>query len=360
MRKLIVAFLLLAYSRQHQVRVNRDERRSQSILARLTQNGDASTFRRLGKSAHVADLQLIFYTTSFLMLVALLFTAAAMTCLFFCGVIKMPGEALKTASGFVGGVIGPGLLVLAWTYQRGSARLGVVDLFSCEIATLCRVFTVSRTAERLVALYDEPPHECFCFKSTEQYAPVFEANSKDLELLEARVVAHVTEFYTYLKAFRDYLRMLGNFEKPSNHCDPWRHVMTSVIYMQFLMLESGRKSIASLVEFEPEQVQYATTILLSELVVYKKLREICESEWRDSRDCDARYQRLVQRESDYRELVPAIFNAAHRRTFETSSRRETDADRWAQADRLTNELNFRYHDVFQDWLVPLDPVIRTA
>ena len=41
------------------------------------------------------------------------------------------------------GVVGA---VIAWAYQSGSARLGVIDLFACEISTLCRVATVVDTA----------------------------------------------------------------------------------------------------------------------------------------------------------------------------------------------------------------------
>ena len=52
------------------------------------------------------------------------------------------------------GVVGA---VIAWAYQSGSARLGVIDLFACEISTLCRVATVVDTARRYADKFDQPP-----------------------------------------------------------------------------------------------------------------------------------------------------------------------------------------------------------
>ena len=53
------------------------------------------------------------------------------------------------------GVVGA---VIAWAYQSGSARLGVIDLFACEISTLCRVATVSsiRRADMLASSTNRP------------------------------------------------------------------------------------------------------------------------------------------------------------------------------------------------------------
>jgi len=42
-------------------------------------------------------------------------------------------------------------------YQVGSARLGVVDLFACEITTLCRVAFVSDTVDRLIDRFNQGP-----------------------------------------------------------------------------------------------------------------------------------------------------------------------------------------------------------
>jgi hypothetical protein len=50
--------------------------------------------------------------------------------------------------------------------------------------------------------------------------------------------------------------------------DDWHHAVCNVIYMQFLGLESARKAIEGLVEFEPTRAENIFTILLSELVAY--------------------------------------------------------------------------------------------
>jgi hypothetical protein len=75
------------------------------------------------------------------------------------------------------------------------------------------VATVVDTARRYAGKFDQaptaaadtagprqPPHH---FASQENYFPVFETNTRDLQTLEARVVINITEFYTYMKAFRD-------------------------------------------------------------------------------------------------------------------------------------------------------------
>ena len=44
------------------------------------------------------------------------------------------------------------------------------------------------------------------FTSAENYFPVFEGNTRDLQSLEARVVINITSFYTYMKTVRDLMR----------------------------------------------------------------------------------------------------------------------------------------------------------
>ena len=46
------------------------------------------------------------------------------------------------------------------------------------------------------------------FTSEENYFPVFENNTRDLQSLEAHVVINITAFYTYMKAVRDSTRSL--------------------------------------------------------------------------------------------------------------------------------------------------------
>ena len=117
--------------------------------------------------------------------------------------------------------------VVAWSYRTAGLRLGVVDLFACEIDCLCRVGTILDVASRYVNLYDTPSNDLALssdvnsqsvnLESKEEYFPVFNNNSKDLQMLEAAVVTNITAFYTYMKAFRDLRRILLSELYPT-HC----------------------------------------------------------------------------------------------------------------------------------------------
>jgi hypothetical protein len=170
-------------------------------LGDLTREGAASTFVRLFTSRHIADLRLLFAIIIFLLL-------GGTPLLIYLHVQNK--DSLIGSQTLVAGIIGVALAAVARLYQMGSVRLGIVDLFSCEIITICRVITVADSARAFVQLYNTPPVTENKFTSEENYSPVFNSNSRDLESLEARVVERVTEFYTYLKAMRDYLRNLGN------------------------------------------------------------------------------------------------------------------------------------------------------
>src|SRR5204863_2486328 len=86
--------------------------------------------------------------------------------------------------------------IIAWAYLTASARLGIVDLFACEISTLCRVGTIVDIGKRYVdqAGFARPDdHVKFGqrsaasgnFVAQENYFPVFASNSKELQPLEA-------------------------------------------------------------------------------------------------------------------------------------------------------------------------------
>lgn len=100
------------------------------------------------------------------------------------------------------------------------------------------------------------------FTSEENYFPVFENNTRDLQALEARVVVNITAFYSYMKAVRDSTRALMDISASSSQPEPRpdaastatpvQEAARNVIYMMFLGLESARKAIRYLVEFEPE------------------------------------------------------------------------------------------------------------
>ena len=98
------------------------------------------------------------------------------------------------------------------------------------------------------------PGGATAFTSEEQYFPIFDSNAEDLQVLESKVVTHITAFYTYMKTTRDSMRRLSLI--PHLHGDdptvgPWHTAKRNVIYMQFLAFESARKAVRDLVEFNP-------------------------------------------------------------------------------------------------------------
>ena len=297
------------------------------ILRQLRQGQESSTFERLGRSRHVADLRLIFSVTVILMV------AASVVALAFCFQselmshwqdvrgshsgwiwVRLVFAAVADSGVFIGAIGALGCGLLAWTYQTGSARLGVVDLFACEIATLCRVAAVTDMVPRFIRLFGTGPEVAVPlgaagdmpasdrFTSQESYFPVFDASVRDLQQLESDVVTNVTAFYTYMKVMRDGLRKLTEMRRPSAGAacvdDEWHRALCNVIYMQFLGFESARKAIRDLVEFEPKQAEDICTILLSELVAYGFLREQFSG--------DLRERRLASREPEYRRAIPAL------------------------------------------------------
>lgn len=301
----------------------------------LKQDKDLATIERLTKSRHVADLRLIF---SFAVLFVLISIIAAI-------VFSVGHEwtdttknrsgwdllwaALVDCGAFVGAVFAVGCAVLAWTYQTGSARLGVVDLFACEIATLCRVTVVADAVDHFASLSGAIPQDTAHFSSQERYFPVFEATTKDLQQLEEKVVKNVTEFYTYMKVSRDYMRKLADFQHGTPDAPKqWQIAVSSVMYMLFLALESARKAMQDLVEFQPTQVEETITILLSELMAYDYLRKTFTD--------DLRRRRMEARDPDYRCLVPQLLKRV----------RNASGDDWDKSKELSIELKKRYDQVF--------------
>jgi hypothetical protein len=330
-----------------------------AILRQLRVGKESSTFERLGRSRHVADLRLIFSITVIIMIIG------AILALFFCfehevmtnwpqvhartsGWIwaRLSFAAIADSGAFVGAIGAIGCGVLAWTYQAGSARLGVVDLFACEIATLCRVTAVSDFVNRYVDLFrngpaagrphaidGEGPDDTTRFTSQESYFPVFESSVKELQALEADVVKHVTAFYTYMKVMRDSLRRLASIPPPppGGPCeDDWHRAICNVLYMQFLGLESARKAIKDLVEFEPTQAEDMISILLSELVAYGFLREQFRG--------DIRQRRLEARDVTYRREIPEL----HRTVMAGKG------PQWEAAKDLSAEMMKRFDRVLVD------------
>lgn len=222
---------------------------------------------------------------------------------------------------------------MAWTYLSAATRLGVVDLFGCEIRTLCRVSTAFDIGRIYVAKYDgkvtdDRPTQSSGFKSEEDYFPVFGSNSHDLEALEATVVGYITEFYTYMKTFRDLQRKLL---EDNNSAQERKWLTANSIYVLYLGFESARKAINELVEFEPTQAENILVVFLTELVCYPFLCRLFIND-------ELRLSRLLLRLDEYqkkvRELVAIV--DAHK----------DDAD-WAAARRTLPELIERYNDMLK-------------
>jgi hypothetical protein len=253
------------------------------------------------------------------------------------------------------GLVAPILTVFgaitSWIYLQGSGRLGVVDLFACEIGTICRICTITDVARRYVASYDEsatasgdatPSHEGHLshFTSEENYFPAFETNISSLQVLEARVVINITAFYTYMKALRDTRRktqQIMPLPMEDKTKEPWHVAVQDSIYMLFLAFESGRKAISDLIEFDPEEAELQATILITELECYNFLLGKFAVG-------DARYARLLLRALEY----PRICQELRRRITNGAGKP------WQPAKELMPELERRYKKVHQVHAARLD------
>ncbi len=326
-----------------------------SVLRTNKGDDSAVTIDRLFASQHVTDLRLI---------AAIAFAGACVVIL--CTFAFLLTEAIWHMShsrmyahhlaSFLVGVFtssGPTIavlgVILAWGYQIGSARLGVIDLFSCEISTLCRVGTVVDIADRYIASFKKLPkaepstHQIQQFTSTESYFPVFESGVRDLQTLEARVVINITAFYTYMKAVRDSLRtrdqVMQQVIQVAAHDQKkalqlWQGAVCNLIYMLFLGLESARHAVDDLVEFHPERTERIIVILLGELATYRFLRRRYEGTG------DMREKRVALRAAEYAALIPPLL-----RDVEEGMELESVGQRkagWQAAASLVPELKKRY------------------
>ncbi|QUD88933.1 hypothetical protein [Phenylobacterium montanum] len=321
---------------------------------------DAATIKRVFRSKHVTDLQLIMAFAILFGVLALVIGAPLSLAYQHVELLtadhaplaplKFGDRSLMAAKDFLtffGPILAGVGAVVAWAYQTASARLGVVDLFACEISTLCRVVAVVDTVRHRVAEFQagapaaKPGHdEAHAFTSQESYFPVFEANSNELQSLEAKVVIHITAFYSYIKATRDSGRGLAA-ATPSDEdrtpfaqglaLGPWRTALRTLIYMLFLGLESGRKSIHHLVEFEPEEAERILVILISEIEAYHFLRQ----QYPDA--TDMHHQRIILREADYRREVPILIDQVDR-SYRVAESAAKAADSFGDKAGLENAL----------------------
>ncbi len=310
-------------------------------LARLLRTGDqAATEDRFFTSQHLTDLRLIIAVglLAVYLVIAIGLPLAVES--------QWPGHhephmwfaAATNFFTFFGPVLAAFGAIFAWAYQTGSARLGVVDLFACEISTLCRVVAVADSVRRYVEKFDQGPHSVqgigHQFISQENYFPVFESSARDLQTLEARVVINITAFYTYLKALRDNQRMLADLgaEQSGASDGPWHGALRNVIYMLFLGLESARLAITDLVDIEPEREERRIIVLISELEAYRFLYNQFTEE-------DARHQLIMLRKPGYQDLVPSLCAAVEAGRSAAGS---GAIFQWDPASRLLPELRKRF------------------
>jgi hypothetical protein len=311
--------------------------------SQLTEEEAASTLFRFFRSRHVVDLRLIVVTILGLLGFYIIILIVGFVELSMHGQKIEPDLAIK--------LIGPAVaivgLIISWAYKAASTRLGIIDLFGCEIATICRVGTIFDIGTHYVRAYEgqagvkddsaENRGSSDKYTSQEDYFPIFDNNSSDLQLLEALIVCRITEFYTFMKATRDTQRRLATIPAPKEmHLPqgaaagaqtPWHTATLDVVYMIFLGYEAGRKAIHHLVEFEPAAAENTIVIMITELTCYGLLLGKLKG--------DPRYPRLHLREETYKAITPMLYRKIN------SHHGESD-DYWRPARELLPQLRDRY------------------
>jgi hypothetical protein len=318
-------------------------------FAWLLKTGDEhATIDRLFESKHVGDLQFIFAVSC----IAVSFVSCVGAGIAVHNMMQKTwhwDDAVVKCLKYGGPMLVVFGGVVSWAYKTGSLRLGVVDLFGCEIRTLCRVTKVIETVRQCVYRVDHPPaehanagrihlHEVPQFTSQENYFPVFESNNQALQALEALVVVNITAFYTNMKAFRDSLRALAQISSATAEAnDPralgaWQTAAGNSVYMLFLALESGRRAIVDLIEYEPDQAENTIVVLLSELEASRFLR------LKFSKEDDIYGRRIELRVPEYEKKVPDLIELV------TCMHGSKEADKWEPAYLLLDELQRRYEE----------------
>src|SRR5256885_510711 len=110
----------------------------------------AKTLDRLLYSSHVDDLRVVARVSSYAAFLAIVYLLVVYNAFDvsrslaeYWGIGRslptweVPAkEALVPIGGAIFAALGG---IIAWCYKTGSSRLGMVDLFACEITTLCRI-----------------------------------------------------------------------------------------------------------------------------------------------------------------------------------------------------------------------------
>jgi hypothetical protein len=327
----------------------------------LSAEESASTLFRFFRSKHVRDLKLIVGLAVLSLFILFLLVVTMGTLDASVPLFPLRDEPCREkfvrffefATKYFGPAVAVGGLVIGWAYRSASARLGVIDLFACEISTLCRVGTVLDVGARYVQQAEHPRSDIQeeiekritnseDFVSREDYFPILETNAKDLQLLEALVVRYITEFYTYMKATRDSLRLLATLRPPKEDRDgaispshpptAWGAAFEDVIYMLFLGYESGRKAVEDLIEYQPSRAENRMVILLTELKCYCFLRKRFQGQ-------EVHNARLQLREKAYMNEVPELVHSVFAFYGENDKA-------WEPARKTAQELANRYNDAF--------------
>lgn len=320
----------------------------------LEETGPVRTFARLCTSHHLEDLQWIafFVAVTWLVGIAWLLTEWQLS---FSESTRIAGFSAISFAGLTGAAA----TAITWAYQTGCNRIGVVDLFGCEISAICRVCLVvdfarvsldlpdalARPAPAASDAADDPRASCkpsqtpLKFTSEEHYTPVYDNNLSDLQPLDASVVTSVTEFYTYRKTMMDFLRKLG---ADGFSIGRRRETATQMIYMQFLMYESGRCAVQELIEFEPNRAESLINIYCSEIILYRYLmHEYGQDRYQKENGADDfRLARLRLRESHYLEAIPKL--------LQNTLAPKVDGVIWERAKATAQELLERFFQVFPD------------
>jgi hypothetical protein len=310
--------------------------------SQLTEEEAASTLFRFFRSTHVVDLRLIVVTILGLLGFYIIIIVKLVELYLHVKEIE-PDLAIK----LIGPAVAIAGLIISWAYKAASTRLGIIDLFGCEIATICRVGTIFDIGTYYIRAYEgqagatddstEERGSSDTYTSQEDYFPIFDKNSSDLQLLEALIVYRITEFYTFMKATRDTQRRLATVPPPkeidlpqgaaAGALTPWHSATLDVVYMIFLGYEAGRKAIHHLVEFEPAAAENTIVIMITELTCYGLLLDKLKD--------DPRYPRLRLRAETYREIAPMLYRKIN------SNHGESDGY-WRPARELLPQLRDRY------------------
>jgi hypothetical protein len=168
---------------------------------------------------------------------------------------------------------------------------------------------------------------------------------------------------------RDALRNLATVDESTatgGAHDSWHEALASVLYMQFLALESARKAVRDLIEFEPNEAENTITILVSELTAFGFLLEHFGRQDRGATAGDFRHARLALRKDEYKRTVAwAYWRADDGDTFWKQHERDlgeqtllspadqakadTVADvarQWGRTRETANELEKRFKELF--------------